>query len=98
MPDFAPFAAECVAALHLPTRLRPIDKLMSQRRGIKAIISVSVTLPLVRLVIGAVTIVLADSGPGLFDTYVEIGDGVLCSLGLRAHQMRYRQSSGADVV
>jgi hypothetical protein len=52
----------------------------------------------VRLVIGAVTIVLADSGPVLSDTYVEIGDGVLYSLELRARQMRYGQGGGADVV
>jgi hypothetical protein len=71
---------------------------MLQRRGVKAIVSVLVTLPVVRLVIGAVTMVLANSGPVLSDTYVEIGDGVLSSLELRARQMRYGQSGGADVV
>lgn len=50
------------------------------------------------LVIGAAPILAAVSGPVFFDTYVEMGDGVLYRLELVAHPMQYGQGGEVDVV
>jgi len=64
----------------------------------EAVIPVLAVLPASGLIVSSAPILLADDEPVLFDKYVEMADGVLYSLELVAHSMRYGQRGESDVV